>query len=409
MDPTRIGKFTVVLILVWLSELFVAGAIVTPASLALADVQAAVNSATPGDTVQLPSGTVAWTDHLWCSNNVILMGAGTNLSGTCTIITNAKVAIHSSIILLRANNNTDRPRVTQLVIDGRSVDRGIESGVSAYTAQYRIDHCIFLNCDDRAINGTGGWGVIDHCQFLECNKVLRAEDHSAFGGVDWNLCPLSYDSTNVIYVEDCYIRNHTNGSTVNVASSGTGGSYAFRYCVFDLKNNNIQPAFDVHGPQGTNGWPGSINFDIGGIAFWFYNNTFSFGTNCNSSTYFIDLRGGQTAIVANNTFTQLSGSSTIRMRHEQASNMFEHAWPSINMCSNMYFWSNTDNGTNVLPIVSTDNGGYESNYIVLGVNYFTNPPSSYSLLKYPHPLTGIPFREMNILGKANFLGKATIH
>src|SRR5947208_1648235 len=50
-------------------------AIINAASVAFPDVSAAVNSALDGDTVLLPAGTASWTQTLYVSKRISIVGA----------------------------------------------------------------------------------------------------------------------------------------------------------------------------------------------------------------------------------------------------------------------------------------------------------------------------------------------
>src|SRR5947207_3865365 len=53
------------------------GATINAASVAFSDVSAAVNSAVDGDTVVLPAGTASWTQTLYISKRISIIGATT--------------------------------------------------------------------------------------------------------------------------------------------------------------------------------------------------------------------------------------------------------------------------------------------------------------------------------------------
>lgn len=56
-------------------------AVITAASCSQADVQAAINSASSGDTVRVPPGECTWTTPVNCNSAIRLLGAGTTMPG----------------------------------------------------------------------------------------------------------------------------------------------------------------------------------------------------------------------------------------------------------------------------------------------------------------------------------------
>src|SRR5579859_2642983 len=117
-------------------------------SASLSDVQAAVNAASPGDTVLVPAGKSTWSSSLSISKQINLIGAGNN----ATFITNAISGNGYLFSVSLANGNSFR--VSGFYFECNWTSGGGGFNVSARVYQpfgndiygFRIDHCTFANC-----------------------------------------------------------------------------------------------------------------------------------------------------------------------------------------------------------------------------------------------------------------------
>jgi hypothetical protein len=205
----------------------VKGAIVQAKSVSHADVHAAVQSATDGDTVTVPAGTETWTTTLEVTKNITLRGAGSGLTVIIDAVPGmarrdqrperaskrpsqgALSGLHHSLPaksqgwkspmggrrpspLIFIDLPRDLPfRMTGFTFKASSNDIG---KVPAWKARiqltgnshaFRIDHCAFdgLQALNVSINGFL-WGVIDHCQFNLARQTPIDVLHDRWNGGD---------------------------------------------------------------------------------------------------------------------------------------------------------------------------------------------------------------------------------
>lgn len=100
---------------------FVCGATINAASCSQGDVQAAIDSASDGDTVNVPAGSCSWTSSVVIPNSkgIEIIGAG---MGQTAIILNTNTAIN-----IRGSSGTSS-RITGFSFD--SYNSGDTDGVS---------------------------------------------------------------------------------------------------------------------------------------------------------------------------------------------------------------------------------------------------------------------------------------
>ncbi len=368
--------------------------IVTAASPAQASVQAAINSASTGDTVMIPAGSATWSGAVSIPSNkkIVLQGAGR----TATVITRS--AVGNSVLIL----NLSGARVTGI----RFVDGYIEADGDGW----RVDHCDIYSASTfiegvyvrgtRAVHPTG---LVDHNTFTNARVVVYGTA-AMLAENDYQhrlwAAPLNLGSANnVVYVED-----NTFTFTVfgNVIDANYGGSYVFRY------NTVTDVYLEAHSVQGDN--RAARKWEI-------YNNTFR---AVNMQIWVpMFLRGG-TGVVFNNTITGTwsAGIALNNVRDTEVrevcgicdgtSNWDQNTagqagyscrdqigrggdvvqWapgqPYNQSNSPAYLWGNTMNGSPIEVFVHNSGGAV---HIVKDRDYFVGTPKpGYVPYTYPHPL-----------------------
>ncbi|HEV2454144.1 MAG TPA: hypothetical protein VGY98_07775, partial [Verrucomicrobiae bacterium] len=229
-------------------------------SLAESTVQAAINSAVPGEVVQLPAGTATWTSVLLITNNISLVGAG---SAKTIIIDEIPSSSFNDLIEWETVSN-----YTECELSGFQFQDGTSQGIhhpdykpevqfNGFCPVCRVTGCLFENLSDVGVcffDGT--YGCIDHCLFPTtnfANQVLcyngalggfsAADGENEYGDISY-ATPVTYGTTNWwIYIEDCgFSYNGPNyWSAVNDARAGT--RVVFRY------NSVTNMIFQFHGTE----------------------------------------------------------------------------------------------------------------------------------------------------------------
>jgi hypothetical protein len=377
-------------------------AFIQAASLALADVQAAVNSAQNGDTVVLPAGTTNWANYCGVTNkSITIKGAGTGLTViTNTQLSNRNVGVGNVIILSLATNRF--ARVTGLSFDGNYTANGIYICGSEGGA-FQVDHCSFANFYSVGIMPCElGPGLINACTFIDNYNDIEVTPTTSQNN-SWAE-PLSLGTTNCVDVENCTFLYYTWSpiKQISTFSQGNGARTVFRYNTWTNFNTNLSffPIADAHGNMlpvsnsvtgltpsttvGTNYGSGR-----GTRQFELYNNLFV--AVANTTTRLVHLRGG-TCLVYSNIYIGRYMTQSFYMQEEDGPSRwtnlvtyqgYDPHWLNI--------WSNTVNG--VLCESNAFAAPSDAPFILAGTNLFWSPTplanpeiTNYTPLVYPHPL-----------------------
>lgn len=352
--------------------------------LSLATVQAAVNAASSGDTILLPPGQATWAGSLTVTAPMTIRGAGTN-STSGTILVNGTGDTATAIIHF-APNSDQLVRVSQIAFDGNNAGQCVSVSYTSplsWNTKTRIDHCLFKNSNDRALE-LCSFGVVDHCTFYNCvRKIAGIKGQNPYGEYNWTAYPANgFGSSNYIYFESCTVIQDTGITPGSIATVGAerGARYAVRDCSF--LNNSLQSVdgFDFHGNLESSEYRGTIAFEI-------YSNVFTYGVG-SAIGKLADVRGGSGLIYSN---VVTGPTAAIQLREEDVYHWGKYP-TYYDPVTNVFCWANSNNGALLLPEVlnSTTLDHVENvsstNVIRLGIEYFTNTPALFSQLVYPHPL-----------------------
>ena len=302
--------FLILAVLLFSLPIIVSAATINAASCSQSSVQAAVNSASDGDTVVIPAGTCTW-------------GASLNLDLSAPkALTIIGAGIGSTIINdygFDVTGGNGKPwRISGMTMTGSA---GVS--VDGFSKNWRIDHIYFDHITGKAsasgrvifVQPTGSGtpdftaGVIDHCTFdTPSSTSIHIRDFWASGGNSvWNR-PLGLGTSDAVFIEDCKFINPGNAVT-----DCEGGSYVFRY------------------NQVTNGFVSShdaIVTNLRACRKWeVYNNLFinTPGQTCTD----IRLRGGTGVIFSNRIQGQPDCGNAIQLQHYRCDQTGGDPWTTL--------------------------------------------------------------------------------
>ena len=394
-------------------------ATVPAASANLADVQAAVNSANAGDTVQVPAGSATWSAGLTISKAIILQGTSTaaptspgqgpGTSSTNIIRGGGYVALLDALITIAPSS--DIPiRVT-----GFNFDNGGGSSISGTNLtsiyivgidtspirQIRIDNCTF-NTGTQVVWWNGGaYGVVDHCLFTNCwIGVIIYGGSSDLGDKAFARNDYQAGSANFPFTEDCIFTWNLSGFPGSpwVTYHWAGGRSVLRHCTIDSTgaSTGITGPVDCHG-NATYWSPSPLGPNQRGtIRFEFYNNTVHMGKGVYQ---LMDLRGGS-SLIHDNTFTTADGNTPnvcdFRDEEDDPNNTIgipvrsPVQWPCEDQITASFIWNNTLNGSayNSVGVGTFGNSDATTGdpfYIKANRDYWLSAPSGTTTTTYPAP------------------------
>ncbi len=370
-------------------------------------VQSAIDAASDGAIIELPSGVVTWTTVTASTpavkirnKNITLVGQGI---GSTTIIAGTNDTFMTPAIW--AQNDTDKPfRISKISFkQAISAQQGIIH-ILGGSKSWRIDHCSFEGTTGVGnlimVGGTDiTYGVIDNCTFstvknVSCKAVqiisrITGENGTSplYGAASWAL-GLTLGTANAVYIEDCTFNWDVKYVILDVDD---GGRLVFRH------NTILGGGVGTHGMDGTYKHNGVFSYEI-------YNNTFN--SNGKQMWAAIGLRGG-TGVIYNNTFSGNYSDTTALYCYCGCNPPGGNctAWPMCTypcpgqigrttgqVLSPLYLWSNTYNdglhGINLTAAASTCAG--LNDIYQEGRDYYSNTAKpDYVSYQYPHPLTQI--------------------
>jgi hypothetical protein len=235
-----------------------------------ADVQAAINSASSGDTVVVPAGNSTWSSraNIPDGKKITLQGQGYN----STLISGSGISM-----------NTSGSRVTGFgfTFNGSNL-------IDVKGKGWRIDNCKFTNTASgngvavypNGLNGSiSPAGLVDNCIFNYCKVLTHSMGNFNTASGQW-ANDLGLGTEDAVYVEDCTFNYDGRGNCVD---TNRGGKYVFRY------NKVFQSRLEAHSLQ-SDTERATRKWEI-------YNNTLT-ATSALWGAMFI--RGG-TGVVFNNT------------------------------------------------------------------------------------------------------------
>lgn len=317
-------------------------------SASYADVSAALSTASPGDTVMVPSGIATWDSPLVIRRGISLIAAPDFATKITSNITNQNSGvIHiSPDAVARAGNELFR--VSGFYIDGGAKSNGI------YIANNSVIPMTKIRVDHNTITNAGGtnagkgirvygpaWGVIDNNVIQNVSSVpIDLEGYS--GGLqEWEAFsdPVTkkaktsdLGSANNVYIEDnIFIQS---GAYI---AGGHGMRYVARYNNMSGAGRNLVPMLDAHGNQPA-GW-GTMIVEV-------YGNVVDMGGSYGGQL--LDQRGAIGRVFYNHVANTGQSTNSVKVREECDDATIPAAGPYHMRVSDSYYWNNRTNTTTLL-------------------------------------------------------------
>jgi hypothetical protein len=363
--------------------------IIAAASGTQPDLQLALDSASVGDTVQIPAGTFSFNGSALLKAGITLMGTG---SGQTTL---AKIGTTTQALIVVDGSNLLPVIITGIGFIGIDNDTtNIEdNGLQLNNCRnFRVCSCTFRRFGFSGIITTeDSRGVIDHCRFTEnfrlpINSLGYGVAIYGDGNANWE-APLVLGTENAVFVEDCYFERCRHG-----VASNNGSKYVFRHNIV-TDNYNPWTGIDAHGLSSSP--RGSRSYEI-------YENTVKGGVDVDGTphdTWAVGIRGGD-GVIFNNTITSTNQPSLICLVIDGVETLNTN-YPQPDQTTDLWLWGNTQANEPLNTLRLGWNTTMEqqlARYLQEGRDYHFQQKSGYSPYPYPHPLnTGTAILKKTIL------------
>ncbi len=351
-------------------------ATVTAASPSAIDVQAAINSASNGDTVVIPAGSATWAFQVSiASKSITLQGAGIDKTTiTRNTASDATIALNVS---LRSTDFVTISGFTFLTVNNPVngiLDVGSTGIADGYPPnRFRITNCKFNHTPSnggsaqgaRGIMTGGVYGLIDHCTFLSTNsqggQMITVNRDNSMSSVNTYHTPQSYGDTNNVCIEDC---------TFNAFARNDGAFDAYPGQKVVFRHNTVSNTFI--------GWHGYDSCNRSARLFEVYQNTFTFNNGQVGNN--IVWRGG-TGVVWGNTFDANWGGANGNAFIGFLVYAADHVYVRPQAYAPSAAWGSILNGVGAIAALgsaATGLAGVDGNSVHSG-----NPDQGYPLLDQP--------------------------
>lgn len=411
---------------------------------AASTINAAINNAASGDTIELiGTGTVTWTTTINIPNTkgiTLLVQNGTggswasdHLSKTGSNFPITVTSTQNPAIRIVCGSNKPVTRISGFKFQGGSSGdyisvEGLGRG-SDTNGAYRIDNNYFGSISASSaisIDSSDGemTGLTDNNTFYDLNddnytirirELWKGGNATCWGYDSWQR-EFLYGGNRFQFIEDNLFRAATQYNRHYVSSDGAGGRFVIRHNTFyssrtPTRGWDAPDYIDAHGD-------GCQGLGSGARGGEIYANTFA-GTDSTVGRD-MNLRGGWW-LIYDNSFTTLGyGSSAINFTEYRASasDCYQVQYPSLcygtaylqcetvgdyatkhplpEQIQHTFTWNNIYNSTNQVPYVEND--GAVRTYIASGTDYFPSAnildakskglDANYASYAYPHPLRG---------------------
>lgn len=305
----------------------------TAATCSLADVSAAVEAGSVGDTILVPEGQCTWSSPLTIRKGISLIGQGVSKTMIISNTSNFLITYNP------ADYSLNTPfRLSGFTFNGNNTGPILSLGVAKkqpFTLQtkIRVDHNSFQRASGQAIKHWGMYGVVDNNTFSGMSYPLRSNAAESADGIpigqSWwnNISGIEYGSADNLYFED----NTFTDVTLVITDCQYAGRFAFRYNTVTAPGDKW-PLMDMHGEQDDGGGYCSC---FGGELYG--NNIIN---DNNDIAPLLDQRGGKVVLFYNNVSN--SAKSTTRVRDKVPGDWCKDTNQQPNDVSETYVWINRD-------------------------------------------------------------------
>ena len=352
----------------------------TAATCAFADVQAALDGASGGDTVRVPAGNCDWGGATVKSPaGVWLRGAG---KGQTTI--RRLSAASGSYALVFDCSNGLRAELSDIAFEGLDDDGVLDNGVQLKNGcrDFKVHDARFarFSMAGLEISGRGSRGVVYASEFVDNLREGWGYGIVVYGGYDWPALDLG--GPEAVFVEDNYFS--TNRHSI---ASNYGSSYVLRHNTLVTTNASRDTGMvDAHGRQ-AGSMRGSRSWEI-------YDNHLLFDDDGYQADG-ISIRGGD-GVIFNNTFAHTHSGRIAYVAQfvvedgcpgTQPVQGPAGAYPVPDQTRAAWVWNNAWDGNVDKRIRIADGNSFDCGYYLQeGRDYFQFQKPGYAPYVYPHPL-----------------------
>ena len=388
-------------------------AVINAASPSLADVNSAVSSASDGDTVVIPTGSATWSSQLSITKAITLGGSGPdarpNITSTSTGAVGIIFTVPTGKTVIFQHMNFAEFKATNALIEVAGEGLDVFRLTDLVFTHENAVAAIWISSASSGRTAAGPYGLIDHCNIIGSGYGIFIRDNDSLSS--WAR-PMTFGSSNAVYVEDCTFGNTTFTSGRPVLDSNNGSRWVFRHNT--IVNQNV----GTHGADSSGPVNSSLQFEL-------MHNTFKLTNNPPgvTSDAFVSTRGG-TGVMFDNTGTADAGTwvnHLFKVAYYRASsnggvtvdrfypgdyvgtqqpgcgyvatpgqdpNYPTKTWGTVPM----YFWGNSVSGPGIEVLGVGIGGTPYSDYLFMqaGRDYYNNGTQmpGYTEYIYPHPLQG---------------------
>ncbi|OGS95815.1 MAG: hypothetical protein A3K04_06875 [Gallionellales bacterium RBG_16_56_9] len=326
-------------------------------------MQAAVNAAASGTTLNIPAGDCDWgTQQLNVPAGIALRGAGRDKT---TIRRIGSVPEARYLVAFDCSNGKRAGFSGMTLIgngNGAIHDKGL--GLLYGCVDFTVADSRFTKFIFSAIEVTGPVkqrGVIYNNEFIDnYSNSLRNLGYGVVVYGDGSWPALELGTQNAVFIEN----NYMSGNRHHVASNNAS-RYVFRYNT--VIANDLTKDFAMADAHGLSSSPrGSRSWEI-------YNNNFSAKLTSGRVYAAIGIRGGNGVIFNNTISSDIARPVMLALEGSTCG-----TYPAPDQIRQAWIWNNN--------LGEISNGCTAS--IQLGRDYFTTGKSGYVPYTYPHPLRG---------------------
>lgn len=218
--------------------------VIAARSVSFADVAAAIQSASQGDTVTVPAGSATWTSELIITKNILILGNGGaattcgETGGTCNTIITENLTDRNGTRLISVSLSRDNPLFRLSGFEFRSI---ASTGTGKPVVQFNGGTG---NTTNPPTPGITTQFRLDHCLFTESLKGMPMYFANVIGVVD-HVTRNGHNQPAQVYMKNWNAKTDAHGSWADDAYWGTSKFLFFEDCTFN--QTNVTPSTILYG------------------------------------------------------------------------------------------------------------------------------------------------------------------